>query len=81
MEWVFSLLKSGIVNWVNLFLCLSKININNTYLNLRKSDLYRYDGKVSDVTRMQKYFRKCQTTSNPLLLILWRYLFKREKEK
>jgi hypothetical protein len=55
--------------------------MNITYLNLRKSDLYRYDGKVSDVIRMLKYFRKCQTTSNPLLLILWRYLFKREKEK
>ena len=55
--------------------------MNSTYLNLRKSDLYRYDGKSNDVTRMLKYFRKCQTTSNPLLLILWRYLFKREKEK
>ena len=32
--------------------------MNSTYLNLRKSDLYRYDGKVSDVTRMLKYFRK-----------------------
>lgn len=34
--------------------------MNSTCLNLRKSDLYRYDGKVSDVTRMLKYFRKCR---------------------
>lgn len=32
--------------------------MNSTYLNLRKSDLYRYDGKSNDVTRMLKYFRK-----------------------
>lgn len=47
-----------------------------SYKLLRKSDLTRLGGKSSEVSYLLKIFRLCQTATNPLLFMLWRYLFR-----
>ena len=51
------------------------------YKTLRDSDLFRLGGEDSEVSCLLKWFRKCQTETNPILLLLWRYLFRRSKKK
>lgn len=52
-----------------------------SYKMLRDSDLFRLGGASSEVSNLLKWFRKCQTETNPLLLLLWRYLFRCSKNK
>lgn len=33
------------------------------------------------IPSLLKWLRKCQTESNPILLLFWRYFFKKQKEK
>lgn len=41
-----------------------------SYKMLRASDLFRLGGASSGVSNLLKWFRKCQTETNPLLLLL-----------
>ena len=51
-----------------------------TFTQLQKSDLQRYIG--SGYTRkLLKYFRRCQTTDNKLLLQYYRWRFKKLKDR
>ena len=52
-----------------------------SYSKLRNSDLSRLGGADSHVSLVLKYFRRCQSETNPILLLLWRYLFKQQKAK
>ena len=51
------------------------------YIDLHESDLFRLGGAGSEIVSLLKYFRRCQTTTNPILLLVWRWLFKRQKAK
>lgn len=58
------------------------LNSMYTYRQLRDSDLSRTpDGGNNKASRLLKYYRRCQTTSNKLLLTYYRFLFKSIKDK
>ena len=54
--------------------------MNYTYKQLYKADVQRGSGGGYK-TKLLKYFRLCQTTDNKLLLLYYRWRFKRLKEK
>ena len=51
------------------------------YSILRQSYLARLANGGTGASVLLKYFRRCQTETNPLLLLFWRYLLKLQKDK